>query len=114
MPTLPPHPTEDTVAATVQERGKVYGDPSLSHHNIGLSWTGLIQQHYGFKLDHPLPDYLVELMMVAFKVHRSARVFHADNYLDALAYLGFAEQDQAKLVNPHSHERLPGPLHPHI
>ena len=86
----------DTVLATIAERGKVYGDPALSHHNIGLSWTGLLQQHYGFKLDHPLPDWLVELMLVAFKVHRAARVFHADNYVDARAYLKFAEEDQKK------------------
>jgi hypothetical protein len=82
------------VDQTIKERGKIYGDPKLSHENIGLSWTGLIQQHYGLRLDHPLPDWLVELMMVQFKVHRAARVYHADNYLDARAYLSFAEQDQ--------------------
>jgi hypothetical protein len=86
----------DQVLATIKERGKIYGDPALSHHNIGLTWTGLIQQHYGIRLDHPLPAWLVELMMVAFKVHRSARVFHADNYVDAKAYLKFAEEDQEK------------------
>lgn len=86
----------DTVLATIRERGKIYGDPALSHHNIGLSWTGLIQQHYGMKLDHPLPDWLVELMLVAFKVHRAARVYHSDNYVDARAYLKFAEEDQRK------------------
>ena len=84
---------------TIAERGKIYGDPSLSHQNIGLSWTGLIQQHYGIKLDHPLPDWMVELMMVAFKVHRAARVYHADNYVDAKAYLKFAEEDQSKLID---------------
>jgi hypothetical protein len=88
----------DQVLATIKERGKIYGDPALSHHNIGLTWTGLIQQHYGIRLDHPLPAWLVELMMVAFKVHRSARVFHADNYVDAKAYLKFAEEDQEKGV----------------
>lgn len=88
----------DQVLATIKERGKIYGDPALSHHNIGLSWTGLIQQHYGIRLDHPLPAWLVELMMVAFKVHRASRVFHADNYVDAKAYLRFAEEDQEKGV----------------
>lgn len=86
----------DQVLATIRERGKIYGEPALSHHNIGLSWTGLIQQHYGIRLDHPLPAWLVELMLVAFKVHRAARVFHADNYVDAKAYLKFAEEDQQK------------------
>lgn len=86
----------DLVDATVAERGKVYGSPSASHANIGLSWTGLIQQHYGLTLDHPLPDWLVELMMVTFKCQRSARVYQADNFVDAHAYLNFAETDQAR------------------
>lgn len=77
-----------------QERQKIYGDPQLSHHNIGLCWTGMIQQHYGIRLEHPIPDWLVELMMVQFKAQRSARVFHKDNFDDAHAYLDFAEADQ--------------------
>ena len=93
--------TGDTaVNEVIGERGKIYGEPHLSHANIGLSWTGLIQQHYGIRLDHPLPDYLVELMMVAFKVHRSARVFHADNFVDAKAYLAFAEHGQGNPGEP--------------
>jgi len=82
------------VTDIIEERGKVYGNSRLCHENIGLSWTALIQQHYGMTLTHPLPDWLVELMMVAFKLNRSARTFHADNYLDAKAYLHFAETDQ--------------------
>jgi len=78
------------------ERFKVYGDPSLSHKNIGLGWTGLIQQHYGIELNHPLPEWLVELMMTSFKLQRSARVYHEDNYIDARNYLKFAETDQQK------------------
>ena len=85
---------EELLAATIAERGKVYGDPRLSHENIGLSWTGIIQQHYGMKLPHVMPDYLVELLMVAFKTHRAARVYHADNYVDLAAYAKFAEADQ--------------------
>ena len=84
----------ELVSKTIAERGKIYGDPRLSHENIGLSWTAAIQQHYGIKLAHPLPDWLVELMMVQFKVQRACRVFHADNYIDARAYLQFAEKDQ--------------------
>ena len=89
-------PTKDIVSKTIQERGKIYGDPALSHQNIGLCWTAAIQQHYQIKLDHPLPDWLVELMMVQFKVQRSCRVFHADNFVDAKAYLKFAEADQQR------------------
>lgn len=88
--------SNDIVAKTIAERGKVYGDPHLSHLNIGLAWTGIIQQHYGIELPHPLPASVVELMMVAFKVHRSSRVYHADNYVDLKAYAKFAEESQIK------------------
>jgi hypothetical protein len=84
----------DIVSETIAERGKVYGDPQLSHENIGLSWTGLIQQHYGITLAQPLPAHLVAQMMVVFKMQRAARVYHADNYVDAKAYLRFAEEGQ--------------------
>lgn len=99
------------ISDIIAERGKVYGDPRLSHENIGLSWTALIQQHYGMTLSHPLPDWLVELMMVGFKLNRSARVFHADNYLDARAYLQFAETDQKQheLGNTSKKEIGPAP-----
>lgn len=83
-----------TTDELIAERGKVYGDPRLSHINIGLSWTGLIQQHYGIELPHPLPPELVAQMMVTFKMQRAARVFHADNYADAEVYMGFAEAFQ--------------------
>jgi hypothetical protein len=89
-------PSRDIVSDTIAERGKVYGDPHLSHKNIGLSWTGLIQQHYGIELDHPLPASLVAQMMVCFKMQRATRVFHADNYVDAHAYARFAEESQQK------------------
>lgn len=89
-------PPKDTVAATIAERGKVYGDPYQSHRNIGLAWAALIQQHYGIVLDYPLPASLVAQMMVAFKIQRAARVFHADNYIDLAAYARFAEEFQQK------------------
>jgi len=88
---------KQTVDEVVHERGKVYGDPYQSHKNIGLSWTALIQQHYGLDLDHPIPPALAAQMLVVFKVQRSARVFKADNYIDAVAYAGFAEDFQQRL-----------------
>lgn len=88
--------------AVMTERGKVYGEPHLSHENIGLTWTGLIQQHYGIRLEHPMPSWLVEMMMAAFKIHRSARVYHADNFLDCRAYLAFAEHSQSKPNEPYT------------
>jgi hypothetical protein len=84
------------IDATTVERQKIYGESALSHENIGLAWQGLIQQHYGIRLSHCPPDWLVELMMAAFKIHRAARVYHHDNYIDCKAYLQFAERDQKK------------------
>ncbi len=84
----------ESLAALEAERGRVYGDPQTSHSNIGLEWTGLIQQHYGITLAHPIPDYLVAQMMVVFKMSRSVRVFHKDNYDDAHVYANFAERFQ--------------------
>lgn len=86
--------TDDNLKAIEEERGKVYGPTRFSHENIGLSWTGLIQQHYGIKLDHPIPDFLVAMMMSHFKGQRSVRVFHQDNYDDKHNYTGFAERFQ--------------------
>lgn len=77
-----------------KKRGRVYGDPAESHTNIGLTWTGLVQQHYGIQLNHPIPNYLVAQMMVTFKMQRSARVFKADNYDDAHVYCDFARRFQ--------------------
>lgn len=88
---------KQTVDEVVHERSKVYGDPYQSHKNIGLSWTALIQQHYGMDLDRPIPPALVAQMMVVFKMQRSAVVFKADNYIDAMAYAGFAEDFQQRL-----------------
>jgi hypothetical protein len=85
---------DDKLAQIREERGRIYGDPMASHANIGLSWTALIQQHYGITLDHPLPTSLVAQMMVTFKMQRASRVYHADNYDDAKNYLRFAEEAQ--------------------
>lgn len=86
--------SQSDLDAIKAERGRVYGDPALSHENIGLAWTGLIQQHYGVRLDHPLPSWLVSLMMVQFKAQRASRVYHKDNFDDLHNYAGFAEEGQ--------------------
>lgn len=85
---------ETDLKALEAERGRVYGDPKLSHINIGLSWTALLQQHYGIQLSHPIPPELVALMMVTFKAQRSSRVFHQDNYDDMAVYADFAKRFQ--------------------
>ena len=84
------------VAQTIAERGKIYGDPHDSHTNIGLAWTGLIQQKYGITLEYPIPAETVALMMVQFKCQRACRVFHEDNFVDLHAYGNFAEESQKK------------------
>lgn len=75
-------------------RGKVYGCPQESHENVGLGWSGLIQQHYGITLDHPLPSFLVNQMLCTLKLQRATRVFRQDNYDDLKNYVAFAEQGQ--------------------
>lgn len=85
---------KDIVTKTIEERGKVYGDPKLSHECIGLAWTALLQHHYGIRLNHPLPPALVAQMFIAMKNQRASRVYHADNYVDMDAYRRFAEEFQ--------------------
>lgn len=104
LTTLPPPPSvvpayarnqqEEKLPELEIERGKVYGPPRASHANIGLSWTALIQQHFGITFDHPIPDFLVAQMMVALKNQRSVRVFHQDNGDDLRVYHAFAERFQ--------------------
>lgn len=95
-----------TVDETIKERAKVYGAVHHSHKNIGLAWTALIQQHYGITLDHPISETLVQLMMVSFKVQRSSRVFHEDNYIDLVAYAKFAEHSQKNPGVPYEIQSL--------
>jgi hypothetical protein len=94
----------DEITPVIDERGKVYGEPHLSHTNIGLCWTAMLQQHYGIRFQHPIPHHIVELMMVQFKCQRSARVFHADNYVDASAYLRFAAHGQEHPMEPFNND----------
>lgn len=86
----------DAVDATIAERGKIYGDPFLSHECIGLAFTALIQHHYGMRLAHPLPASLVARMMMALKNQRASLAYHKDNFTDAEAYLRFAEEFQRR------------------
>lgn len=80
----------------LKERQAIYGPPEENHENVGLMWAGLIQQHYGITLPHPLPCWLVELMLVQLKASRAARVYHSDNYIDMIAYARFAADHQGR------------------
>jgi hypothetical protein len=79
------------------ERSKRYGDHVPGHQNLGMAWTGLIQNHYGIRLPHPLPAFLVELMMVASKANRAAvNPAGRDNYKDGRIYFAMAEEAASK------------------
>lgn len=95
FPDMKELPSEDALKQLREERGKIYGDPQLSHENIGMAWTGLIQQHFSIRLAKPIPSFLVSLMMVQFKAQRSARVYHQDNFDDLHVYAQFAQEAQA-------------------
>lgn len=78
------------------EREKRYGSHLKGHKNLGLIWTGLLQNHYEIELPHPLPGFLVEAMMAANKLNRIATdSSHKDSYDDAKIYISLA-QDSAK------------------
>lgn len=86
--------------AIAAERGKVYGDPKRSHANIGLEWTGILQQYFDIELPHAIPPHVVAEMMVALKVNRSLRVHHEDNYDDRAVYTSFAKGWLSELTTP--------------
>lgn len=79
------------------ERKKRYGDHLHGHKNLGLLWTGLLQNHYGIRLAHPIPASLAELMMAANKLNRAAvNPKWKDNYHDGRIYLTLAEDAASK------------------
>ena len=77
-----------------RQRGAQYGNADESHENTGLVWTGLIQNHYGIKLDHPLSASLVEIMMAGNKLNRmvTPNDMQDDDYLDGRVYIQLARE----------------------
>lgn len=78
-----------------KQRAALYGDPQESHKAIARAWSAFLLARHG--VDVQLTDQDVALMMVMFKVCRTARsakagISHADNYVDGHAYLQFAER----------------------
>lgn len=94
----------DIVSRVVKSRSRVYGEPHLSHENIGLCWTAAIQQHFGIRLPGPIPAHVVEMMMAQFKIQRAMRVFHEDNFVDCQAYLRFAQHGQSNPGKPYQED----------
>lgn len=80
------------------ERAKQYGDATLSHKNLGLEWTGILQNHFRIELPHPIPAHVVLLMMAASKMNRAATPTpgQPDDYADGRIYFSLAEQARGK------------------
>ena len=90
------------VKAIREERALKYGDATFGHGNLGLMWTGLLQNHYGIKLDHPLPPEMVLVMMAVGKANRVAveKVYDPDHFEDGMNYFQLA--GEAKQGKPDS------------
>lgn len=74
------------------DRSGRYGNATVFSANLGLQWTGMLQQHYGITLDHPLPAELVLEMMAVLKLNRAASDPDKDNLDDAAVYVQLAEE----------------------
>jgi len=90
--------TEDVknLEPIIEERSSYYGDPTFAHANLGLLWTGIIQNHYGIELPRPVSAELVHLLMVASKLNRIAVAHREDDYDDARCYLRLANLAKGK------------------
>ena len=87
---------------TMQERTAQYGPATFGHANLGLYWTGILQNHFGIELDHPIPAHVVLLMMAASKINRAATPTpgQEDDYIDGKNYLQLAEEAlPSKIIN---------------
>lgn len=66
-------------------RQQTYGDFWNNHRRIGVMWGEFLQ------LEEAIPADQVAVMMALVKISRIANdSAHADNYIDAIAYLGGA------------------------
>jgi len=87
-------------AAVHANRAQKYGEHCESHINLGLAWTGLLQNHYRIKLPHPVPAFLVEIMFIANKLNRICTdPLEPDHYIDARVYTNLAEDSAKKEVH---------------
>lgn len=78
-----------------EQRQKRYGHFIDAHENLGLVWTGLIQNYFRIKLSEPIPSHLVLLMMAASKLNRAVAekdLPDSDNYNDNKIYIEMAKQ----------------------
>ena len=92
----------DKIQTLEEDRGKIYGDPFLSHQAIGLAWEGVFRNRYHdgnyYECGHPevgklFPPDLVAEMLAAFKIIRLTRpIFKQDSADDAKVYISFSER----------------------
>jgi hypothetical protein len=76
-----------------------YGDSYEGHRNLGIVWTGLLQNHFqGLRLPATIPPDVVMLMMAAAKINRAvtSNKTKQDNFVDGRNYLTLAEEAQEK------------------
>jgi hypothetical protein len=72
-------------ALLTDTREDTYGNFWNNHRRIGVIWAELLE------LDEDIPPHLVALMMSIVKISRAVNDSkHADNYVDAVAYIGKA------------------------
>lgn len=71
------------------QRQKRYGAFIRAHENLGLLWTGLIQNYFRIQLPSTIPSHIVLLMMVASKLNRitAEGSVNDENYDDGKIYL---------------------------
>ena len=73
-------------------RAQKYGPATFAHRNLGLIWTGILQNHFGCSLPHPIPPDVVLLMLGGNKINRAVLESSGrpDDYLDLRIYAQLA------------------------
>ena len=81
-------------ARVVAERNALYGDATKGHANLGLCWSGILQNHYGIRLSHPIPASVVLLMLSANKINRAVLPTSGklDDFVDMRNYARLSEE----------------------
>jgi hypothetical protein len=83
------------------QRTKDYKSDGVTNlRDIGLIWTGILQEFFHTELPVVIPTHIVAVMMAAVKLSRIAGgVYKDDNYIDAIVYLEISQKgypDEAK------------------
>jgi Domain of unknown function (DUF6378) len=90
------HLLSDQVRAIVNERSMNYGEPIQFYSNLAEAWNAILSQAWGVNMRPGLDCSTVCLMLASLKTLRAATGWKDDNYVDAVAFLSFAQEAQAK------------------